>query len=107
MHELLTALLRTIVQECVSMVTLICAHGTTILTICYMYVNEDSICLKHLKTSSFLYLSDDDPVVDLVKDVHSYLILPANLQHPVIARGDSKTYKKKIFQEERFQTITQ
>ena len=35
-------------------------------------------------------------MVDLIEDVHSDLVLPPNLQHPVVAGGDSKTYKKKI-----------
>ena len=36
------------------------------------------------------YLSDDDFVVDLVKDVHSYFILATDLQHPVVAGGDAE-----------------
>lgn len=43
------------------------------------------------------YLCDDDSMVDLVKDVHSDLVLPTNLQHPVVAGGDGETYTRKNF----------
>ena len=45
-----------------------------------------------------MYLCDDDSMVDLVKDVHGDLVLPTNLQHPVVARGNSKSYTRKKIQ---------
>ena len=41
------------------------------------------------------YLCHNYPMVDLIEDVHSDLVLSADLQHPVVAGGNTEPCKER------------
>lgn len=53
------------------------------------------ICIQvsqqNIQTTHQTYLCHNHPVVDLIKDVHSDLVLTADLQYPVVAWSNAES----------------